>query len=186
MRLDEQKENLDARGCQNASLPSHGCSKLVVEFAETLNCESGIVNSSLSCFNAKDVAEYASAFVEDQRSVNMSEANLEGLGNNDQQNWESLIADASDLLIFESPNADAYNESVDPATTFYRSIRNAIQNQSQSLGAVACGQRATEGNAAENTVENVDASFLNSNQKMEYEVTIANSYKKIVMKFAFF
>ncbi|XP_057783368.1 protein tesmin/TSO1-like CXC 3 isoform X2 [Salvia miltiorrhiza] len=143
MNLDEQKENLDAN-CENAGEPSYGCSKLVVEFAETLNCELDIVNSSLSCLKAKRVAEYActsSAFVEDQRSVNM----------------------------------EAYNEPVDPATTFYRSIRNAIQN-AQSLGAVVCGER---GNTAENMprqpeegtemIENGDASFLNSNQKMDYE-----------------
>lgn len=162
--------------------PSYGCSKLAVEFAENLNRESNVVNSSLSCLNS-------SAFVEEQRSANVSEANVECLGNLDQNDWDNLIADASDLLAFESPNKDPCNESVDPATTFYRSIRNAIQN-AQSLSAVVCGgERVRERNKAENKpsegtemIENGgtddivgDASFLNANQKVDYEVKTANS-----------
>ncbi|KAL1536123.1 protein tesmin/TSO1-like CXC 2 [Salvia divinorum] len=93
-------------------------SKLVVEFA---NCESNIENSSLRCLKA----------------------------NTDNVNsWDSLIADASDLLILESPN----NKFVDPATAFYRSIRNAIQN-AQSL--VDNMPRQPDGQ-----IEKGDASFL--------------------------
>lgn len=192
-KLDEQKENLDpsASECANAGVPSYECSKLVVEFAESLNCDSDMMNSSLSCLKAKHVAEYACTssacgpFVLDQRSANISEANLEGLGNLDQNNWDSLISDASDLLGFESPNMESYDKPVDPATTFYRSIKNAIQN-AQSLGAVVCGERIREGREAENMpsqpgegtemIENAgthdivpDSSFSNSSQKMDYE-----------------
>lgn len=173
---DELKED-KASDCQNASHPSCGSSKLAVEFEENLNRESDVVNPSLSCLNS-------SAFVEQQRSVNMAKANVEGLGDIDQSDWDSLIADASDLIVFESPNKEPCNEAVDPATTFYRSIRNAIQN-AQSLSAVVCGgDRTTERNEAENKpqegtqmIENGDlndivgdASFFNSNQKMDYEV----------------
>lgn len=197
-KLDEQKENLDPRAseCANAGVPSYECSKLVVEFAESLNCESDMMNSSLSCLKAKHVAEYACTssacgpFVQDQRSANINEANLEGLANLDQNNWDSLISDASDLLGFESPNMESYDKPVDPATTFYRSIKNAIQN-AQSLGAVVCGERVREGREAENMPsqpgegtemnENAgahdivsDSSFSNSSQKMDYEVRIAN------------
>ncbi|XP_047965186.1 protein tesmin/TSO1-like CXC 2 [Salvia hispanica] len=149
MNLDEHKEsNPDANG-EKVGEPPYVCSKLVVEFAETLSCEMDIVGSGLSGLEAKQVAEYActsSAIVESQRSVNMSETNAEVLGNTIGNCWDSLIADSSDLFIFESPKAKACNESVDPATAFYRSIRNAIQHV-QSFGAAACGER---GNAAEN------------------------------------
>ncbi|KAL1561773.1 protein tesmin/TSO1-like CXC 2 [Salvia divinorum] len=145
MNLDEHKESNTDANCENAGEPPYVCSKLVVEFTETLSCEMDIVNSGLGCLETKQVACTSSALV-DQRSVNMSEANVEVLGNTDGNCWDSLIADASDLFIFESPNAKACNESVDPATAFYRSIRNAIQNV-QSFGAAACGEH---GNAAAN------------------------------------
>ncbi|KAH6786943.1 hypothetical protein C2S52_006495 [Perilla frutescens var. hirtella] len=193
LNVDEQKENMYsmASESENAVEPSYGCSKLVVEFVKNLNCNSDIVDSSLSCLKAKNVAEYACTssacgpFVEDQRSVSISEANLEGLGNINQHNWNSLIADASDLFVFEPPNIVSYNKSVDPATTFYRSIKNAIQN-AQTLSAVVCGERVREGGEVEHMpsqpgerteiIENAsthdivaDSSFSNSNQKMDYE-----------------
>lgn len=185
---DELKEN-KASDCQNASDPSYGSSKLVVEFAENLNRESDVVNPSMSCLNS-------SAFVE-QQSVNMAEATVEGLGNIDQSDWDSLIADASDLVVFESPNKEPCNEAVDPATTFYRSIRNAIQN-AQSLSAVVCG--GAERNEAENNPQEGtqmiesgglndivgDASFFNPNQKMDYEVLTANSLILRMIKLHFF
>lgn len=139
INLDEQRENLD---------PNFEPSRLA-------NCESSIEKSK------EDALGACSALVEGQRSVSMSEANVDVLGNANGNSWDSLINNASDLLAFESPNTEAYNKPVDPATAFYRSIRNAIQN--------VCGER---GNAAEDMpcqpdgeIENGDAS-----SKMDYEV----------------
>ena len=150
INLDEQRENLDPN-FENAGEP-----------VELANYESSIEKSN------EDVLGTCSALVEGQRSVKTSEANVDVLGNTNVNSWESLINDASDLLAFESPNAEAYDKSVDPSTAFYRSIRTAIQNAQ-----AVCGGR---GNTAEDMpcqpdgeIENGDAS-----SKMDYEVKIAN------------
>ncbi|KAG6393096.1 hypothetical protein SASPL_147326 [Salvia splendens] len=134
VNLDEQRENLDPN-FKNDGEPSR-----------LANCESSIEKSN------EDVLGTCAALVEGQRSVNMSEANVDVLGNANVNSWDSLINDASNLLAFESPNAEAYNKPVDPATAFYRSIRNAIQN--------VCGER---GNAAEDMPCQPDGEIENEN-----------------------
>ncbi|XP_042026307.1 protein tesmin/TSO1-like CXC 2 [Salvia splendens] len=150
INLDEQRENLDPN-FENAGEPS----RLDVELA---NYESSIEKSN------EDVLGTCSALVEGQRSVNMSEANVDVLSTTNVNSWQSLINDASNLLTFESPNAEDYNKSVDPASAFYRSIRNAIQN-AQSLGAAACGEPVEDMPCQpDGEIENGDAS-----SKMDYE-----------------
>ncbi|KAI3459413.1 hypothetical protein Pfo_016076 [Paulownia fortunei] len=205
MKLDDQKENLDPRAfdCEVAGEPSYECSKLVVEFAENLSYDCVSPNSSLRpsrCLKAKCVAEYACTsstlvpFVEEasQRGLYRGEMNLEGVSQIDQNkeatscDWESLISDASNVLVFESPNGtEPYKKSIDPATSFYTSIKNAIQN-THSLGAVVSGGQVGEGSEFENfstqagegseMMENAEthdivagSSIMNPSEKMDYE-----------------
>ncbi|KAG8373096.1 hypothetical protein BUALT_Bualt12G0135100 [Buddleja alternifolia] len=137
-KLNEQKENLDPRTSNGELIgePSYDCSKLVIPFV-------------------KHVPEYACnssalvPFVEESSQVLFRNGTgLEGLSQIDSD-WESLIADASDLLVFESPNdGESYKKPVDPATSFYTSIKNAMQNM-HSLGAVVSGEQVGEGSALE-------------------------------------
>lgn len=95
-----------------------------------------------------------------------------------------MISNGSDLLIFESPNdTDYYKKSVDPATTFYKSIKNAIQNV-QSHGAVASEPenlltQPGEGSEMMESSENIDviagSSIINPGENMEFEVKTSSS-----------
>ncbi|KAL0392988.1 UNVERIFIED_CONTAM: CRC domain-containing protein TSO1 [Sesamum radiatum] len=184
-KLDEQKENLDpgASNGQVAGEPS-------CEFAKNFHYD----RDSLK---AKHVAEHACnsstlvPLVEETslRQLYGGEVNLDGVSQIDQHkeaascDWESLISDASDLLNLESPNnTESFEKSVDPATTFYRSIKNAMQNMHSNCPVVS-GEQV--GGLSENLLtqpgegcESMDAeshdiitgsSITDPTEKMEYE-----------------
>ncbi|KAK4434046.1 CRC domain-containing protein TSO1 [Sesamum alatum] len=186
-KLDEQKENLDP-GTSNGQVAGEpSC-----EFDENFNYDRNSLKD-------KHVAEHAYnhstlvPLVEEtsQRQLYGSEVNKEGVSQIDQHkeaascDWESLISDASDLLNLESPNdAESFEKSVDPATTFYRSIKNAMQNM-HSLCPVVSGEQVGGRSEPENLLiqpgeghESMDAeshdiiagsSITDPTEKMEYE-----------------
>ncbi|KAL0414495.1 UNVERIFIED_CONTAM: protein tesmin/TSO1-like CXC 2 [Sesamum radiatum] len=165
---EEQRENLNQRVSDGevAGGPSYDCSKLVVESAEDPSYDFNSPNSSLrpSCgLKAKHMADYACntstlvPFVQEgsQRGSYGSEVNIEGVSQVDQDkeasscDWENLISDASNLLIFESPNdTDSYKKSTDPGTSFYTSIPNDMQNM-HSLCAAGPSEQVGEGGEPE-------------------------------------
>ncbi|KAK4482859.1 hypothetical protein RD792_010031 [Penstemon davidsonii] len=186
-KLDEQKENLDPRASE--------FEKNVVEFGENFNYDCNSPNSNLrssSYLKTKHMAEYAcnpSRFVPfgeegSQRGIYVSEVNQEGITQIDPNkepsscDWESLISDASDLLVFESPND--YKKPIDQGSSL---CENDMQ---KNLDAFAPNEQTGEGNEQENlstqpgdgsemmvnfeTNDMIDASLLNDpSEKMDSE-----------------
>lgn len=201
MTLDEQKENLDPRAsnCEVAREPSFDCSRLVLDFAENFNGDGDNQNYSFR----PDYRFFSSAVAP---LTYKTEENLAVFGHVDQKNkeatscdWGHLISNATNLLAFESPNdAAPCQQSVDPATSFYRSIRNAIHNE-QTLGPAVSGQHFRDGSVLENTstqpgegtemMENAGTHDIiagslisNPSQRVDYEVNIA--FEKVVIQSA--
>lgn len=81
--------------------------------------------------------------------------NLKEAGRNDENkegiscDWESIIADDPDLLIFESPNDTENKKVCGTEMSFYSSIRNDKQNM-QSLVSMYSGEQIGEGSQPEN------------------------------------
>lgn len=162
-KLDEQKENLDPRSSNGQVAGEPSC-----EFSENFHydCDS---------LKAKHVADHACdsstlvPLVEEtsQMGLYRTEVNLEGVSQTDQHreaascDWESLICDASDLLNLESPDdTELFEKSVDPATTFYKSIKNAMQNMHSICPVEQVGERS-------------ESEITDPSPKMDYEVKIA-------------
>ncbi|XP_011073450.1 protein tesmin/TSO1-like CXC 2 isoform X3 [Sesamum indicum] len=186
-KLDEQEENLDpgASNGQVAGEPS-------CEFAENFQYD----RDSLKAKHVEEHACNSSTLVPlvektSLRQLYGGEVNLEAVSQIDQHkeaascDWESLISDTSDLLNLESPNnTESFEKSVDPATTFYRSIKNAMQNM-HSICPVVSGEQVGGRSEPENLLtqpgegrESMDAeshdiiagsSITDPSEKMEYE-----------------
>ncbi|KAI3469608.1 hypothetical protein Pfo_026271 [Paulownia fortunei] len=202
-QLDEQQENVNPRASDGevSGEPSYDCSKFVVDFAEDYDCNSPNSNLRRSCgLKAKHMADYGCnssklvPFVQEasQRDSYESEVSMKGVSQIDQNkeatscDWENLISDASDLLIFESPDdTDSYKKSIDPGTSFYSSIKDDMENM-QSLCAVGSGEQVVVGSEPENLstqpgegsemTDNVEThdiitgtSMNNPGEKMDYE-----------------
>ncbi|KAK6130168.1 hypothetical protein DH2020_036084 [Rehmannia glutinosa] len=184
-QLDEQQENVDPRASDDDSAgePSYDCSKFVVDFPEDYDCNSP--NSSIRPSDGLKAKETALVpFVQEasQRGSYENEVNMEGISHIDQNkeatscDWENLI-DASNLLIFESPdNTNSYTKSIDHGTSFY----------TQSLCVVGPSEPVVEGSEPENLstqpgegsemMENAEMcdivsgpSMNNPGEKMDYE-----------------
>ncbi|KAK6117194.1 hypothetical protein DH2020_049073 [Rehmannia glutinosa] len=184
-QLDEQQENVDPRASDDDSAgePSYDCSKFVVDFPEDYDCNSP--NSSIrpsDGLKAKETALVSFVQEASQRGSYENEVNMEGTSHIDQNkeatscDWENLI-DASNLLIFESPdNTNSYTKSIDHGTSFY----------TQSLCVVGPSEPVVEGSEPENLstqpgegsemMENAEMcdivngpSMNNPGEKMDYE-----------------
>ncbi|XP_022878826.1 protein tesmin/TSO1-like CXC 2 isoform X2 [Olea europaea var. sylvestris] len=134
------------------------CSELVAEFEQSFKYDCSSPGSSLtpSCaLKTKHIAEYARTssalipFVEEAslRGLFGSEVDLDGVSQIDQNKeatrceWENLISDAPDQLIFESPNdAESYKNS---------SISNDMQH-TYSFCEADSSEKAEEENETEN------------------------------------
>ncbi|CAI9776812.1 unnamed protein product [Fraxinus pennsylvanica] len=168
--LVEHQTNLDQPNSvgQVADEPSFECSKLEVEFEQNFKYDCSNPGSSLtpSCgLKTKHMAKYACTssalipFVQEasHRGLFGSEVNLDGVSQMDQNkeatecDWKSLISDAPDQLIFESPNdTESFKKSVDPGKGLYPSITNDMQNTYSF-----CGEGSGEKSEEENETENL-------------------------------
>ncbi|XP_073148141.1 protein tesmin/TSO1-like CXC 2 [Henckelia pumila] len=139
-KFDEQ-EKLDpvVSNCVAASQPSYECSN---KFAENFDCDPNSCNSPVN--QSCGLESTSSALVYE------SEGNLEEAGRTDENkeglscDWESLIADDSDLLIFESPNDTENKKLCGTEMSFYATIRNDKRNM-QSLVAMYSGEQIGDG-----------------------------------------
>ncbi|KAL2530516.1 Protein tesmin/TSO1-like CXC 2 [Forsythia ovata] len=167
--LDEHQANLDQPNSvgQVAGEPSFECSKLVVEFEQNFKYDCSSPGSSLtpSCgLKTQHMAEYACTssalipFVQEASQMGLfgSGVDLDGVSQIDQNkeatgcDWESLISDAPDQLIFESPNdTESYKKSVDPGKSLYSSISNDMPN-TYSFCVAGAGEKAEEESEIEN------------------------------------
>ncbi|XP_073300699.1 protein tesmin/TSO1-like CXC 2 isoform X1 [Primulina huaijiensis] len=127
-----------------ASQPSYECSNKIAEkFDYDPNSHDSPVKPSCGLESTSSVLVYE------------SEVNLEEAGRTDENkeglscDWESLIADNSDLLIFESPNDTENKKLFGTEMSFYATIRNDKQNM-QSLVAMYSGEQIGEGRQPEN------------------------------------
>lgn len=185
-QLDERNESADG---EEAAEPSYDCSKFVVDFDKDYECASPNSNLRPGCgLEAKGMADYActsSALVPLIREPSERvEVNMDVSTQIDQNkeatscDWEHMISDTSDLLVFESPNdRDSYNNSVDPGTSFYTSIKGDMQSL-QLIYTVDSGEQVVAGNEAENLstqpgedeMDNAAGSSLsNPDEKVDYE-----------------
>lgn len=197
-QLDEQKESADAK-------PSYDCSKFVVDFDKDYECASP--NSNIRHdhgHEANGMSEYgcsssAMAPLMHEASSQRREVSINGVIQIDQNreagscDWEHMMSDTSELLVFESPDdRDSYNNSVDHGTNFYTGIKSDMQNL-QLICAVDSGDQVLEGNEPENLstqpgdeneMDNMNAgeSLSNSDEKLDYEVKRI-SHSKLVTCF---
>ncbi|XP_073303869.1 protein tesmin/TSO1-like CXC 2 isoform X1 [Primulina huaijiensis] len=142
----DELENLDpeASHCVVANDSSYECSN---KFSENFDYDPNSRNSPVkpSC----GLESTSSALVYE------SEVNLEEAGRTDENkegiscDWESLIADDPDLLIFESPNDTENKKLRGTEMSFYASIRNDKQSM-QSLVSMYSGEQIGEGSQPEN------------------------------------
>ncbi|XP_057771625.1 protein tesmin/TSO1-like CXC 2 isoform X2 [Salvia miltiorrhiza] len=186
-QLDDQKESGDG---DVAAEPSYDCSKFVVDFAKDYECASPNSNLRPGCgLEGKGMADYgcsSSALVQLTREPpQRGEVNIDGVNQNREAagscDWEHMISDTSELLVFESPvDRDSYSKSVDPGTSFYTGIKSDMQNL-HLICAVDSGEHVAVGNEAEtlstqpgegdemdNTII-AGPSMSNSDEKMDYE-----------------
>ncbi|CAA0814173.1 CRC domain-containing protein TSO1 [Striga hermonthica] len=119
--LYDQKENLDPMITSDHMTANHEVSyewpKQIVEFAKSLKYDNDISNPNSN---------------HPKVPLSDSQVNLEGItqivdrtkdGDMSSCDWEGLISDPSDLL-----KPEPAKKSVDPALSFYTSIKHAIQN----------------------------------------------------------
>lgn len=198
----EQKESLEPKApeCEMAGELSNETSKLVAEFVENVDCViPGSFSSPSGCDEAKNVVAECSwksstlvVFPEEasHRSLFRSEENPERASQINSEkgimscDWGSLIPDSADLLSFESQNGMEYDKKpVDPATSFYSRIKDAVQNM-HSSGAVVSGDQVGVGSGHENLsaqpgeeIENMESSanITNSSEMLDFEVNIPPS-----------
>lgn len=183
---DEQKESADAE-------PSYDCSKFVVDFDKAYECASPNSNLRHDCgLEANGMSDYgcsssAMAPLMHEASSQRGEVNINGViqidpnGEAGSCDWEHMMSDASELLVFESPaDRDSYSNSVDHGTSFFTGIKSDMQNL-QLICAVDSGEQVVKGNEAENLstqpgegneMDNINggSSLSNSDEKVDYEV----------------
>ncbi|KAH6808917.1 hypothetical protein C2S51_026700 [Perilla frutescens var. frutescens] len=191
-KLNEQKESADD---EVAAETSYDCSKFVVDFDKDYECASPNSNLRPGCgLQAKGMTDYAcssSALVPlIQEAAQRGEVNMDVVTQTDQNkestscDWDHLMSDASDLLVFESPDdRDSYKNSVDPGTSFYTSIKSDIQSL-HLICAVDSGEQVAgdeaenlstqpgEGNEMDNAGSSnaiAGPSLSNPDEKMDYE-----------------
>ncbi|KAH6816406.1 hypothetical protein C2S51_021226 [Perilla frutescens var. frutescens] len=191
-KLNEQKESADD---EVAAETSYDCSKFVVDFDKDYECASPNSNLRPGCgLQAKGMTDYAcssSTLVPlIQEAAQRGEVKMDVVTQTDQNkestscDWDHLMSDASDLLVFESPDdRDSYNNSVDPGTSFYTSIKSDIQSL-HLICAVDSGEQVAgdeaenlstqpgEGNEMDNAGSSnaiAGPSLSNPDEKMDYE-----------------
>ncbi|KAL1543288.1 protein tesmin/TSO1-like CXC 2 [Salvia divinorum] len=135
-QLDEQKESVEDGGM--AAEPSYDdCSKFVVDFAKDYECASPNSNLRTGCGREdKDMADYgctSSALVPLMHEHPQGgEMNIDRVNQNTEAapcDWEHMLSDSSELLVFESPDVRvSYSKSVDPEASFYTGIKSDMQN----------------------------------------------------------
>ncbi|KAL6532357.1 hypothetical protein OROGR_014327 [Orobanche gracilis] len=120
-QLDEHKENVDPKEYEGEET-SYDCSKFVVDFPED-ECNSPESSIKAQIENYKEPP---------QRGSYENEAGMERLSHDGRTregescDWDNLI-DASDLLVFESPDGtDSYEKSIDHGTSFNTSDVQAV------------------------------------------------------------
>ncbi|GFP86547.1 protein tesmin/tso1-like cxc 2 [Phtheirospermum japonicum] len=119
---EDHKENLDPSASNsemsNMSPSSEECSKLIVEFSKNLEYDRDIPNNP----NSNDSSQLVPLRDSDRNEMNQNKQGTSCY-------WEDLMSNPSDLLMFGSPDdTEPHKKSVDPATSFYTCIKNAIQN----------------------------------------------------------
>ncbi|KAK2980633.1 hypothetical protein RJ640_011441 [Escallonia rubra] len=145
--LTQQPENFDPRSSigDASDERSYESSKLEIELSHTLSYDyvNPDCNPSTSCGIENECASEKGSFG--------SEMRIEGISQIDQNreatgcDWESLISDAADLLIFDSPNetgpAKGSNQkSFDSVTGFCTSL-NIDLPKTQASGAVGSSEQ---------------------------------------------
>ncbi|KAL1548625.1 protein tesmin/TSO1-like CXC 2 [Salvia divinorum] len=181
--LDEQKESGDG-GDLAAELSHDDCSMFVVDFTKDYKCASPSSNLRPGCsLEAKAMTDYgctSSALVPPMHEPpQRGEANTDRVYQNRKAascDWEHMVSDTSELLVFESPNdRDSYIKSVDPGTSFYTGIKSDMQRL-QVISAVDSGGNEAEtfstqpgeGDVMDNSLIS-GPSLSNSDEKMDYE-----------------
>lgn len=184
-QLDERNQSADG---EVAAEPSYDCSKFVVDFDKDYECAGPNLRPGCG-LEAKDMADYACTSSElvplihdpSQRvEVNMGvSTQVDQSKEATSCDWEHMISDTSDLLVFESPNdRDSYNNSVDPGTSFYASIKGDMQSL-HLICTVDSGEQVVANEAEnlstqpgeENEMNNAAGSSLsNPDEKVDYEV----------------
>ncbi|XP_070042355.1 protein tesmin/TSO1-like CXC 2 isoform X2 [Nicotiana tomentosiformis] len=132
-------------GGEAPASPSHECSKLAVELARSLNYEcsspstlptGGIKGKSLSEFAGTSVTYVPLVQEISGKGLLRCEVNMDGTneigpdkGEASGCDWESLITDATDLLIFDSPgDPEAFTKASGPNFRTFEYVSNEIQN----------------------------------------------------------
>lgn len=187
-QLDEQKESCDDKVA--AAEPSYDCSKFVVDFTKNYECASPNTNLRPGCgLEAKGTTDYGCSSSAPisliHEAPQRGEMNIDVVNQNREAapcDWEHLVSDTSELLVFESPDdRDSYNKSVVHGTSFYTGIKGDMQNL-HLICAVDSGEHVVVGNEDEtlstqpgegNEMDNAiiaGPSLSNSDEKGDYEV----------------
>ncbi|CAN4091281.1 unnamed protein product [Withania somnifera] len=145
--------------------PSLECSKLAVDLSRTLNYECSDSPSTLPTGNmrGKSLSEFAGTsvtyipLVQDISGIGLlrREVNMEGTNEIDPNkeapgcDWENLICDATDLLIFDSPgDPEAFTKATGPNFRPFGFVSNQVQNM-QDFSQVSTSGCSGDGNETE-------------------------------------
>ncbi|XP_059293725.1 protein tesmin/TSO1-like CXC 3 isoform X1 [Lycium ferocissimum] len=165
---NEPKESFGSESSVVEALasPSHECSKLAVELARSLNYEcsndspstlptGGIRGKSLSEFAGSSVTYVPLVQDKSGKGLLRCEVNMEGTNENDPNrepsecDWENMICDATDLLIFDSPgNPEAFTKATGPNFRSFGFISNEMQNM-QDFSQVSTSECGGDGSETE-------------------------------------
>nr|GME21159.1 protein tesmin/TSO1-like CXC 2 isoform X2 [Ipomoea batatas] len=161
----EKEESFDPQSCiVDASVqPSHDSPKISAELVRTLDYEcsspmpsSGVKNKSLSQFAGSSVTIIPLVQDVSGKGLMGSEVNMEGVSQVDRNKeaagceWESLITDAADLLIFDSPNdAEAFKKAMDSSPRSVPFVTNEIQNM-ETFSTVGFSELVGDGSETQN------------------------------------
>ncbi|KAJ8547330.1 hypothetical protein K7X08_010916 [Anisodus acutangulus] len=145
---------------------SHECSKLAVELARSLNYECSDSPSTLRTggIRGKTLSEFAGSsvtyvpLVQDMSGKGLlrCEVNMEGTTNEIDPNkepsgsdWENMICDATDLLIFDSPgDPEAFTKVIGPNFRSFGFVSNEMQNM-QDCSHVSTSECGVDGSETE-------------------------------------
>ncbi|MCD9638636.1 hypothetical protein HAX54_022726 [Datura stramonium] len=145
--------------------PSHESSKLAVDLARTLNYECSSSPSTLPTggIRGKGLSEFAGSsvtyipLVQDMsgKSLLRCEVNMEGTNEVDPNkepsgcDWENMICDATDLLIFDSPgDPEAFTRATGPNFRPFGFVSNGMQKM-QDLSQVSTSECGGDGSETE-------------------------------------
>lgn len=162
---EKEEESFDPQSCiVDASVqPSHDSPKISAELVRTLDYEcsspmpsSGVKNKSLSQFAGSSVTIIPLVQDVSGKGLMGSEVNMEGVSQVDRNKeaagceWESLITDAADLLIFDSPNdAEAFKKAMDSSPRSVPFVANEIQNM-ETFSTVGFSELVGDGSETQN------------------------------------